>query len=174
MTTQVLVVTIGTDRVALPIDSVNSLVEIGVITPAPRAPQHILGLAAVRSKAFTVVDPLRALGLPGLASGDAASAPAHGLALAIAADNCHYALLVSSVQGVTDCLGEPAETKIPLRHFWPEVALGEVTTEAGTLLLIDPAAIIAGCGDKPDANVGPLRHGDEHRLEPTAQPSGAL
>lgn len=52
-------------RCALSALDVKSVIEIGTITPIPRAPVWIAGITALRSQALTVIDCRRALGFGG-------------------------------------------------------------------------------------------------------------
>jgi purine-binding chemotaxis protein CheW len=56
-----LIVGIAGEKVAFRASDVQSVVEIDRITPAPRAPAYIAGLAALRSRALTVIDCVRSL-----------------------------------------------------------------------------------------------------------------
>ena len=50
--------------VAIDSAQVESVVDIGHVTPTPRVAKHIRGLAALRSRVVTVIDTHAALGLP--------------------------------------------------------------------------------------------------------------
>ena len=50
--------------VAIDSAQVESVVDIGHVTPTPRVARHIRGLAALRSRVVTVIDTHAALGLP--------------------------------------------------------------------------------------------------------------
>ena len=54
-----LIVTIAGSRVALPAAAVESVVELDTLIPVPRAPVHVAGLSALRSRVLTVIDTLR-------------------------------------------------------------------------------------------------------------------
>jgi purine-binding chemotaxis protein CheW len=51
-----LIVSIAGSRVALPAADVESVVEIDTLIPVPRAPGHLAGLSALRSRVLTVID----------------------------------------------------------------------------------------------------------------------
>lgn len=142
MRDEALALWIGGERIAVPLAHVHSLVEVPHVTPAPRAPAHILGLAAIRSQALTVIDPYIALHLP---KPDASQSPdTERQALVVEYEKCRYALLIDAVDGVTNLLGEPSATTTNMLPGWVHAGIGEIETDMGIMLLIDPAAIISG------------------------------
>ena len=159
MEDQVLALSIGGERIAVPLARVQSLVEVREITPAPRAPAHILGLTAIRSQALTVIDPYVALQLGDTDRRDANAAAWQ--ALVVEYDRCRYALLIDSIDGVTDTVGEPAVVNAPMQPGWKHAGIGQIETADGVMLLVDPAAIIAGMADNS-------AHGDSLQNNSTA------
>jgi purine-binding chemotaxis protein CheW len=140
-----LIVTIAGERVALPAAAVESVVELETLTPVPRAPHHVAGLSALRSRVLTVIDCMRSLEL-----GDTDCADGIREAAVIELDSHHYALIVDQVEDVVEALSEPAPVRAAMEPGWDRVATGMVETEAGPLLLIDVPALIAG----PDVRAG--------------------
>ena len=134
-----LIVTIAGERVALPAAAVESVVELETLTPVPRAPHHVAGLSALRSRVLTVIDCMRSLEL-----GNTDSADGIREAAVIELDSHHYALIVDQVEDVVEALSEPAPVRAAMEPGWDRVATGMVETEAGPLLLIDVTALIAG------------------------------
>jgi purine-binding chemotaxis protein CheW len=134
-----LIVTIAGERVALPAAAVESVVELETLTPVPRAPHHVAGLSALRSRVLTVIDCMRSLEL-----GDTDCADGIREAAVIELDSHHYALIVDQVEDVVEALSEPAPVRAAMEPGWDRVATGMVETEAGPLLLIDVTALIAG------------------------------
>ncbi len=134
-----LIVTIAGERVALPAASVESVVELETLTPVPRAPQHVAGLSALRSRVLTVIDCMRSLEL-----GDTDCSDGIREAAVIELDGHHYALIVDQVEDVVEALSEPAAVRAAMEPGWDRVAQGMVETEEGPLLLIDVTALIAG------------------------------
>jgi purine-binding chemotaxis protein CheW len=134
-----LIVTIAGERVALPAAAVESVVELETLTPVPRAPDHVAGLSALRSRVLTVIDCMRSLEL-----GDTDCADGIREAAVIELDSHHYALIVDQVEDVVEALSEPASVRAAMEPGWDRVATGMVETEAGPLLLIDVTALIAG------------------------------
>src|SRR5690349_20276975 len=134
-----LIVTIAGERVALPAAAVESVVELETLTPVPRAPSHVAGLSALRSRVLTVIDCTRSLEL-----GEADCSDGIREAAVIEQDGHHYALIVDLVEDVVEALSEPAPVRASMQPGWDRVAQGMVETEAGPLLLIDVTALIAG------------------------------
>ena len=116
---------------------IRSVVELEAITPVPRAPEHIAGLAALRSRAMTVVDCRRALELP------EADGPTT-LAVVVEIEDFLYALVVDAVEEVVPFDVEPSEIRSDLLPGWARAALGMIETSAGPALVIDPAKLIEG------------------------------
>ena len=139
MSTLLLIVSIAGERVALPSSEVESVVELDGVVPVPRAAQHVAGLSALRSRVLTVIDAKRSLEL-----GD--SECANGIREAVVAelDGHHYALIVDDVEDVVEALGDPTPVRGTMQAGWERVALGMVETEAGPILLVDVAALVAG------------------------------
>jgi purine-binding chemotaxis protein CheW len=134
-----LIVAIAGERVALPAAAVESVVELETLTPVPRAPQHVAGLSALRSRVLTVIDCMRSLEL-----GDTDCSDGIREAAVIELDGHHYALIVDQVEDVVEALSEPAAVRAAMEPGWERVAQGMVETEQGPLLLIDVTALIAG------------------------------
>lgn len=117
---------------------IRSVVEIEAITPVPRGPEHIAGLAALRSRAMTVVDCRRSLELPPL---DEAGKT---LAVVVEIDEFLYALAVDAVEEVVPLEADPTEVRADLLPGWARAALGMIETSAGPALVLDPARLIEG------------------------------
>ena len=96
MTGQLLVIAqIAGRRCALCALDVKSVIEIGTVTPIPRAPAWIAGITALRSQALTVIDCRRALGL---GSDDWAT---DHRAVVVAEGGHSFALMVDSIEDIT-------------------------------------------------------------------------
>jgi len=117
---------------------IRSVVELDAITPVPRAPMHIPGLAALRSRAMTVVDCRASLELPPVEDAD------RQLAVVVEIDEFLYALVVDAVEEVVPLEGDPAEVRADLLPGWARATLGMIETTAGPALMIDPATLIQG------------------------------
>ncbi len=134
-----LIVTIGGQRVAFPAAAVESVVELDALIPVPRAAGHVAGLSALRSRVLTVIDCMRSLEL-------GATDCADGIreAAVVEIGGHHYALIVDAVDDVVEALSNPAPVRAAMADGWERVCLGMVESEAGPLLLVDVAAMVAG------------------------------
>ena len=141
-----LIVSVAGSRVAFPAAKVESVVELDALSPVPRAPAHVAGLSALRSRVLTVIDCQRSLEL--------GSTDLRGLheAAVVEVDGHHYALTVDAVEDVVEALSDPQPVRATMEAGWERVGLGMVETEEGPLLLIDIDALIAGpAGDRAAA-----------------------
>ena len=136
-----LIVTIAGSRVALPAAAVESVVELDTLIPVPRAPAHVAGLSALRSRVLTVIDTLRSLEL-----GESDCSDRIREAAVVELDGHHYALIVDVVEDVVEALSDPSPVRAAMGPGWERVSKGMVETEEGPLLLVDIEALIAGTG----------------------------
>ncbi len=146
MSELLLIVTIAGERVALPAAAVESVVELEALIAVPRAPCHVAGLSALRSRVLTVIDCMRSLEL-----GDTDCSDGIREAAVIELDGHHYALIVDLVEDVVEALADPVPVRAAMGRGWERVSRGMVETEVGPLLLIDVAALIAGSDAKAAA-----------------------
>lgn len=147
MISLLLVVNIAGSRVALPAQSVESVVELESLIPVPRAPVHIAGLTALRSRVMTVIDCRRSLEL---GTTELADGAIHEAAV-VEFDGHHYALTVDSVEDVVEATSEPSEVRAAMEKGWARVSKGMVETEEGPLLLVDVEKLIVGPGAEAKA-----------------------
>ena len=141
MTKLLLIVTIAGERVALPASSVDSVVQVEGLVPIPRAPAHLAGLAALRSRVLTAIDCHAALGL-----GPTQVRPAHD-AIVVEEDGHPYALLVDDVEDVIEHDGELHPLRGARAAGWARAATGMLELDGRLGLFVDPAALIAGAPD---------------------------
>jgi purine-binding chemotaxis protein CheW len=134
-----LVVTIAGRRVALSADAINSVIELDSLTPVPRAPVHIAGLSALRSRVLTVIDCRCSLELAPVARDEGKPQAA-----VVDVGGHLYALLVDAVEDVVSGDSECAPLRARLGRGWERAALGMVDTDAGPLLLLDVGGIVVG------------------------------
>ena len=134
-----LVVTIGGERVAVPAAAVESVVELDALIPVPRAPAHVAGLSALRSRVLTVIDCMRSLELGATDCSDGIYEAA-----VVELDGHHYALIVDLVEDVVEAMSEPVTLRAAMGEGWERVSKGMVETEQGPLLLVDIGAIVSG------------------------------
>ena len=126
-------------RVALPTAAVQSVVELDAISPVPRAPGFVLGLAALRSSTLTAIDTAAAIGLaPG-------GMPQAGARMAIVDHDGHrYALAIDGIDDVAEVLAPPTPLAGEAGGGWQRVACGLIETSRGPAVLLDLAAVLAG------------------------------
>ncbi|MES2096271.1 MAG: chemotaxis protein CheW [Pseudomonadota bacterium] len=123
--------------VAIDSSQVESVVDIGSVTPTPRAAPHIRGLAALRSRVVTVIDAHAALGLPKLAI-------TGNRAIITVVDGHHYAVLVDSLEDVAPFASTALPAGIALDAGWRQAGCGEVERDGEPILVIDLTALIHG------------------------------
>ena len=138
-----LIVTIAGQRVALPADAVESVVELDTLIQVPRAQPHVAGLSALRSRVLTVIDCRRSLDM-------GASDCSEGIreAAVVELDGHHYALIVDVVEDVVEAHSDANPVRAAMTDGWERVSQGIVETEVGPLLLVDVAALIGGAEAK--------------------------
>lgn len=125
-------------RCALQAHDVQSVIELGNITPVPSTPDFIAGITALRSQALTVIDCRLALGF------DAADWATDHRAAAVSVGGHAYALMVDAIEDVTTSVAEPEQVSGGFGEEWARVATGMIETGIGPALLIDLAALING------------------------------
>ena len=140
-----LIAHIARRAVAIGSSQVESVVDIGAVTPAPRAPDHIRGLAALRSRVMTVVDAHAALGMPRLAI-------AGSRAIVTVVDGHHYAVLVDALEDIAPFVPRPLAPGVTLGDGWRAVGCGEVERDGEPILAIDLAALVRGGAADPALN----------------------
>lgn len=133
-------------RCALPAHDVQSVIELGKVSPVPRTPDHIAGITALRSQALTVIDCRLALGL------EAADWSTDERAVVVAIDGHSYALMVDAIEDITTSLDVPGEVNGGFGSHWSRVATGMIETSSGPALLIDLPSLIAGPARNSDSN----------------------
>jgi purine-binding chemotaxis protein CheW len=134
-----LIVSIAGSRVALPAAAVESVVELDTLIPVPRAPAHLAGLSALRSRVLTVIDTLRSLEL-----GESDCSSGIREAAVVELDGHHYALIVDVVEDVVAALSDPSPVRAAMGPGWERASKGMVETEEGPLLLLDIEALVVG------------------------------
>ena len=137
-----LVVRISDRRIALRAAEVHSVIELDALTPIPRAPSHVAGLSALRSRVLTVIDCRRSLELELRAEPDA-----RPKAAVVEFEGHLYALLVDEVEDVVEARSDCTPLRTALGHGWHRAALGMIETDGGPLLLMAVAGLIAGPQD---------------------------
>lgn len=134
MTGLYLIAHIAGRAVAIASDNVDSVVDIGEITPVPRAAAQVRGLAALRSRVVTVIDTRIALGL---GRDDSA-----GRAVIVRCEGQSYAFLVDALDDVSAFALQPFANGLSLAPQWASIALGVVEHAGEPLLAVDLARLV--------------------------------
>jgi purine-binding chemotaxis protein CheW len=132
-----LIARIDDETVALPATEIGSVVEVDQIATVPRVAPHVAGLFALRSRVLTVIDTRAALELGTIARTGTMTA------IIVECDGHSYALLVDEVEDVIEA-GLPEPCPAMLRPAWRRAAKGTIRRGEDAILLIDPAALVAG------------------------------
>ncbi len=128
-----LVGTIAGTPVALPAGSIEAVVRIDTVAPAPGAPPAVRGLVAIRSRILTLIDSCIVVGAPSCATDYMAI---------VSVDGHGYGLMLDHIEDVMTLDGI-TPLRSGLAPGW--AALDPAIHDSGTrvLLVVDPAAIIA-------------------------------
>ena len=125
-------------RCAMHAHDVQSVIELGTITPVPGTPDHITGITALRSQALTVIDSRIALGF------DPAQWATDARAVVVMVGGHAYALGVDAIEDVTTGMSEARQVPGGFGVEWSRIATGMIETGIGPALLIDLEALIQG------------------------------
>lgn len=126
--------------VAIESDRVESVVDLDVIVPVPCAERHVRGLAALRSRVVTVIDPRAALGLAGSSTGPKAGTRA----VITTVDGHHYAVLVDVLDDIAQFDLAPLSAAILLDQSWRSIGCGIVERDSEPILAIALDRLILG------------------------------
>lgn len=132
-----LIARIAGRAVAIDSDQVESVVDIGDVTPVPQAAPEVRGLAALRSRVVTVIDTQIALGLPAMTK-------KCGRAVITLVEGHHYALLVDSLDDVSAFSLAPLTGGIAIDGGWRKAGCGVIDRDGDPLLAIDLRSLIPG------------------------------
>lgn len=130
MTSLYLIARFAGRTVAIASEQVDSVVDVGTVTPVPRSQAIVRGLTALRSRVVTVVDTPVALGLPP-GSSDARRA------VIVHADGHPYALLVDALEDVAPFTLHPLANGTVLAPAWRSIALGLIDRDGEPVLAVD-------------------------------------
>lgn len=130
-----LVARIADQVVAIASDRPGNAVELKEITPVPRAPRAVLGLAALRSWVVTVIDTPRAIGL-------ARSSMASDQAVMATVEGHDYALLVDALHDAVALRPEMLDGGGDLPAAWRRVVRAAAMRAGERILVLDPAALL--------------------------------
>lgn len=142
----ILIVEIAGRLAAVRAVEVASVSEIERIVPVPGAPDYIEGLGAQRSRALTIINTRRAIGIADDASDDGSiqTVDRDERCLVIARDEYFYALRPDRVIDVGPALSECQPPPRGLGKRWTRATRGLVETAHGPALLLDIDAVLQG------------------------------
>ena len=130
-----LIARIAGRTVAIDSAQVESVVDIGEMTPVPLVSDHVRGLAALRSRVVTVVDARSALGAEDGHEGS-------NRAVLTNIEGHFYALLVDALDDVESFELRPLARGVPLDAEWSAAACGLIERQGEPILAIDLSALI--------------------------------
>ena len=125
--------------IAIRSDQVESVVDIGAITPIPRTTPDVRGLAALRSRVVTVVD-------AAIVMGGGESRMGRQRAVVTRVDGHYYALQVDALDDVAEFQALPMASGLVLGPAWRAVATGMIEIDDCPVLIVDLSAIVARIG----------------------------
>lgn len=137
MTELFLIAIVAGKRLAFRTAEIQSVIDLGTVSPAPGTPDFVTGLAALRSRPMTVIDCAVSLSIV-----RSSAAPTRGLV--VERDGYLYALAIDEVEDaiwIDDDI-EPVPAALP--ESWQHVALGMVRVKEEMLLLADTCALLDG------------------------------
>jgi purine-binding chemotaxis protein CheW len=124
-----LIARVADRTVAIPAAEVESVVDIGEITPAPGASPQVRGIAALRSRVVTVISSRYALGAP-----TGVTKPKRAVLTVV--DGHHYAILVNALEDAQPFELQPLSAGLALSERWRAIAIGVVEHEEEPILAI--------------------------------------
>jgi purine-binding chemotaxis protein CheW len=138
-TQDLLVVRIGAERFAVPLDAIDELVEQPRIRKVPGAPAHLVGLFTLGEATLPLFSPSMLLGMEPRGEQVALVMHGGGVRMAIAVDDADDVISVA----LADVLDAPRT------GHYDDVVLGVVWNEGELLTLLDSRAIVASYASRP-------------------------
>ncbi|ABC64344.1 chemotaxis protein CheW [Erythrobacter litoralis] len=135
-----LVAEIGGRTVAVPAADVASVSELEKTTAVPGAPEWIEGIGTQRSRALTVIDACKAIGIEGPDDGQVPDARC----IVFVCEGHQYALRCDRILDVTPAESLSGEAPKGLGALWLTATAGVVETAFGPALRLDLPACVAG------------------------------
>lgn len=126
---------IGERGLAVDAAEIDSVIDIGVVVPAPGTPSTVVGVAALRSRVVTVVDTWRVLDVP--PSGQSPRA------LVTKVEGHDYAMLFDTVEDIAELELAPLTGGVALEGAWAPAARGLVEHDGQPLLAISLARLVS-------------------------------
>lgn len=121
--------------VAIESGQVDSVVDIGEAISVPRTTLAVRGLAALRSRVVTVIDPAILLGMPPTAANRTRAV------ISIIDGHC-YAFLVDALEDVALFDRQQLSTGIVTDGLWHRAGRGIVERDGEPLIVLDLAALL--------------------------------
>lgn len=137
MSDLLLIARIADRRCAFKAEQVQSVIDLGRITPIPCAPDYIVGMAALRSQALTVIDCRRVIGE------DPEQFESDMRAPVVSVNGHSYALIVDKVEDVAETTSEAEGVIGGFGEEWTRISEGMIETADGPVLLLDVDSIIS-------------------------------
>ncbi|MGN5373877.1 chemotaxis protein CheW [Sphingomonas hankookensis] len=122
--------------VAILSDHVESVVDIGPVSPVPRTARAVRGLAALRSRVVTVIDTARAIDPASESGGERR-------AVVTQVDGHHYALLVDMLDDAYRSTSRPLSAGLTPGPAWASVVDGMIDHDGRPVLVLNLAAVVA-------------------------------
>ncbi len=130
-----LIARIAGRAVAIPANRVESAVDLGAVTPVPLAAPGVTGLAALRSRVVTVVDPRIVLGV-------AAETTAPDRAVVTIVDGHAYAILVEALDDVAEFDTVPLPAGVALERGWSAAGIALIDRVGEPILVVELEALV--------------------------------
>lgn len=130
-----LIARIAGRAVAFAAREIESVVDLGVSTPTPLAAPGVVGIAALRSRVVTVVDPRIVLGLA--AEGEPGKRAAVG-----AVEGHLYAILVEALEDVAEHDTTPLPPGVVLDRGWDGVGEALIDRAGEPVLVVSLARLV--------------------------------
>jgi purine-binding chemotaxis protein CheW len=141
-TRRVLLVRVGDQRWALPLEIVREIVSDPAITRVPDAPTPVRGVVSLRGEIVSVTDPGVRLGLGG-------AARARPVLVVIRQDDVATALAVDAVIDVFEVTVTDIESPLPLLdRAVPDAVAGSFETPDGPVALLSAAPLLEPFGSE--------------------------
>lgn len=125
-------------RVALDSASIESVVLVPTVFPAPKADPSIAGLFALRSRVLTLIDSQY------LITGVRRAVEKGALAAIAEISGHHYGLLVDEVFDVVAIETDAGESRIKPASKWAALAMQTVQVDGKLVLLLDLERMVGG------------------------------
>lgn len=131
-----LIVYVAGRRLAVDASFVKAVIEVGNVAPVPHCPAPIVGIAAQRSRALTVIDCRLAT------NSYAEDVEPDDLAVVVEHDGHDYGFIVDEVSEVEGIGGEPTRPAGGFGEGFEPFTIGLVETGKGAALMVDLLALL--------------------------------